>query len=72
MEVICPLANGNGVAYFLAGKFEIKTPMQLKVHASGSCLMVFLRFSLENPNAVKIRGIVPLGLRQITTFQFGT
>ena len=45
--MICPLANGNGVAYFLAGKFEIRTPMQLKVHASGSCLMVFSRF-LEN------------------------
>ena len=45
MEVICPLANGNGVAYFLAGKFEIKTPMQLKVHASGSCLMVFSSIS---------------------------
>ena len=43
MEVICPLANGNGVAYFLAGKFEIRTPMQLKVHASGSCLMVFCK-----------------------------
>ena len=42
MEVICPLANGNGVAYFLAGKFEIRIPMQLKMHASGSCLMVFL------------------------------
>ena len=55
MEVICPLANGNGVAYFLAGKFEIRTPMQLKVHASGSCLMVFIRFymgfkSKKNPN----------------------
>ena len=48
MEVICPLANGNGVAYFLAGKFEIRTPMQLKVHASGSCLMVFYQVLIEH------------------------
>ena len=75
MEVICPLANGNGVAYFLAGKFEIRTPMQLKVHASGSCLMVFLLFChsgvLKNqkPWLKRHQGTLWVTVRKIHNFE---